>query len=276
MHGSLKFGGAAGHAATHAPAPLDAAAAVAIEVRRLSKRLGGAAVLRDVSFSIGCGEAVALIGANGAGKSTCMRSCVRLIEPDGGTVRIGGQDVTGLGAAALRQARQRIGFVFQKHNLSPRMDVLSNVVHGALGRLPRPLAWSHRLAPGAVRAEAMQCLGKVGLAALAGRRCDRLSGGQSQRAAIARALMQRPRVILADEPVASLDPASAEEVMALFVSLIREGKATLLFSSHHLDHARRHADRIIALRSGEVVFDGPPDQLGRCELEQIYGATGAH
>lgn len=245
-------------AAPEAPLPIRDPAVLAA---CLSKRFGDRLVLADVSVRVERGEAVALIGANGAGKSTLLRLFVRLIEPDAGEVRVLGVPVTGAAPAALRALRRRVGFVFQQHNLVDRASVLTNVVHGALGRASWLRASNHRFAPSTLRTEAMKCLARVGLAGLAERRADQLSGGQSQRVAIARALMQRPELLLADEPAASLDPAAGEEVMGVFRDLVRADGLTLVFTSHNLAHANRYADRVVGLRGGRVALDLPASAL---------------
>ena len=242
-------------------------------VDRLVKRFGGTdapAILRGISLDITDGESVAVLGSNGAGKSTLLRCLPRLIEPNEGSVTLLGEDVTSLRRAALRRLRGRIGFVFQRHNLSTRLSVLSNVIHGAHGRVSAYRACHQSLAPKALREEAMHCLEQVRLAEFAGRRADQLSGGQSQRVAIARALMQRPEIMIADEPVASLDPNAAEEVMELFASLMRESGITLIFTTHHLNHALDYGDRIVALKAGLVVEDKPTAWLRESDLDWIY------
>lgn len=242
-----------------------------ITVRGLRKSFDKTtAVLNGVDFTVPAGQSVALIGANGAGKSTLLRCCLRLIEPDAGDVRLLGREVTKLNAVELRRLRSEIGFVFQKHNLVPRLSALSNVLHGALPRSALARAWFQCCAPRAMRDEALACLDRVGLAEIAGRRADKLSGGQSQRVAIARALMQRPRLMVADEPVASLDPSAGEEVMRLFIDLIRSQGLTLLFTSHDLSHAIAYADRVIALRQGAIVLDAPSSQLDVATLRALY------
>jgi phosphonate transport system ATP-binding protein len=259
-------------------APLSAAALqrppaspAELEVRGLTKRFrGGLEVLSDVSLAVGKGEAVALIGPNGAGKSTLLRCCLRLVEPEAGKIRLLGNDVRALSLATLRQLRARVGFVFQRHNLVPRLPVLSNVLHGALARHPGPRAWFHEIAPRALREEAMSCLERVGLAGLATRRADQVSGGQSQRIAIARALMQRPEVMFADEPVASLDPAAGEEVMTCFLELVRSNRLTLLFTTHDLRHALGYGDRVVGLRAGHVTIDAPAAALDLRSLRAFY------
>jgi phosphonate transport system ATP-binding protein len=243
-----------------------------LQVAGLSKSFGpGRPVLIDVSFEVGKGESVALLGANGAGKSTLLRCCVRLIEPDSGAVQIFGNGIGGLGHVALRALRARVGFVFQRHNLVPRLSALSNVLHGALSRQDGPRVWFQALAPDHLREEALACLDRVGLAKFAGQRADRLSGGQSQRVAIARALMQKAEIVFADEPVASLDPAAGEEVMALFADLNHREGLTFVFTTHNLRHALDRADRVVALRAGRVEIDAPSRTLGVEELQGLYG-----
>jgi len=245
----------------------------ALGVRGLVKtfRDGSVRVLDGVSLSIAHGERVALIGANGSGKSTLLRCALRLLEPDAGTVAIDGKDLTALRGRALRAARAGVGFVFQKHNLVPRLSVLTNVLHGALARGLGLRAWRQSFAPAHERALALGCLAQVGLAHLAARRAGELSGGQSQRVAVARALMQRPTMILADEPVASLDPVAGEEVMELFARLCREQGITLVFVSHHLEHALRYAERLVALRAGRIERDVKTAGASADELRGLYG-----
>ncbi len=255
---------------TRAAVERPAASPAELDVRGLSKRFGGVAVLSDVSLAVGKAEAVALIGANGAGKSTLLRSCLRLVEPDAGNVRLLGEDVRELKAERLRRLRARVGFVFQRHNLVPRLPVFSNVLHGALGRRAGPRTWFHEIAPRALREEAMRCLERVGLTGLAGRRADQLSGGQSQRVAIARALMQRPELMFADEPVASLDPAAGEEVMRCFVDLVRRERLTLVFTTHNLRHALDYGERVVGLRGGRVTIDAPAAALDLQSLRAFY------
>lgn len=231
---------------------------------------GGVPVLDGIEFAIPSGQSVALIGANGAGKSTLLRCCMHLIQPDQGQVHLLGHDLTGLSPRALRHMRSRVGFVFQKHNLVPRLSALSNVLHGAIARSRFARSWFQGLASEELREEAMNCLARVGLTHIAARRVDKLSGGQSQRVAIARALMQSPRMMVADEPVASLDPSSGEEVMRLFSNLVRKEGLTMLFTSHDLSHAIKYADRVIALRQGVVALDAPSAELSVATLRALY------
>lgn len=246
--------------------------AVELQVEGLAKCYGpDRPILRSVAFSVSRGQSVALIGANGSGKSTLLRCCLRLIEPDAGTVRLFGQDVGAQGRTNLRRLRARVGFVFQRHNLVPRLSVLSNVLHGALARGGGPRVWFHPTAQPRYRDEAMSWLSRVGLADLAAQRADQLSGGQSQRVAIARALMQQPEIVFADEPVASLDPAAGEEVMALFATLIRETGLTFVFATHHLRHALDHAERVIGLRAGAIDIDTDATAVNEATLRSFYG-----
>lgn len=256
---------------TRAPSA-SAPTVIPLVVDGLEKRYPGAAraVFYAVSFQVGPGEQVAIIGASGAGKSTLLRCCLRLLEPDAGRVMLNGHDLTGSHGRHLRRARAGVGMVFQKHHLVPRLSVLSNVLHGALARRPGPRTWFQCLARAEDRAYAMHCLELVGLADLAGQRAERLSGGQSQRVAIARALMQRPRALFADEPAASLDPIAGEEVMALFADLaVREG-LTLVFVSHHLDHVLTYAKRIIGLRDGGIALDSCPTRESTTSLRAMF------
>lgn len=246
-------------------------ASVDLMVRGVGKSFtAGQPVLDGIEFSIAKGQSVALIGSNGAGKSTLLRCCMHLIAPDRGTVYLFGQPLQAQSEAGLRALRSQVGFVFQKHNLVPRLSALSNVLHGALTRAAPGRAWFQGTAPRALREEAMHCLDRVGLADKALQRADHLSGGQSQRVAVARALMQRPRFLVADEPAASLDPVSGDEVMGLFASLVRREGLTLLFTSHDLAHALTHADRVIALNHGRVVKDTLSTDTNAVELRALY------
>jgi phosphonate transport system ATP-binding protein len=245
------------------------AGAAALAIAGLAKAFPGQPpILRGVDLAVHAGECVALLGANGSGKSTLLRCALRLIEPDAGRITLLDAELSVARGRALRRLRSRVGLVFQRHNLVPRLSVLSNVVHGALGRTGR--AAHQAIAPRALREEAIACLERVNLADLAGRRADRLSGGQSQRVAIARALMQRPGLILADEPAASLDPAAGEEVMALFGTLARTERLAVLFTSHDLPQALAHADRLLGLRGGVIEVAGPTQDFAIRDLAALY------
>jgi phosphonate transport system ATP-binding protein len=229
------------------------------------------AILQGVDLQLRSGESVALIGGNGCGKSTLLRCCLRLDEPDSGSIELLGANFSGLKGYRLRQLRGRIGMVWQHHNLVPRLSVLSNVVHGAQNRISGFRTWLQGFASHSIRDEAYHYLEQVGLAHLAQQRVDQLSGGESQRVAIARALMQRPEMFMADEPVASLDPKVGEEVMELFVERIREKRATLLFVSHDLNHALRYGQRIIGLRNGRIELNAPVVENDHATLRRNNG-----
>jgi phosphonate transport system ATP-binding protein len=243
---------------------------VDIEALGVAKRFGETEIFRDIDFRLVRGEAVALVGANGAGKSTLLRCLMGLIPLSQGQVRLLSEDVTGLRGAQQRRLRSRIGFVSQKHNLVPRLSVLSNVLHGLLGQQPGPRHWTQALAPGASRTAALQALEKVGLDHLALRRADRLSGGQSQRVAIARAIVGCPAILFADEPCASLDPAAGQDVMDLFMALARESGVTVVFTSHNIDHALRYGDRVLGLAGGRMQLDAMADSLSEHDLRGLY------
>lgn len=226
-----------------------------LKIAGLCKDFGDRRVLNDISLEVAGGSAVALIGANGAGKSTLLRSIIRLIEPTGGRIDLLGREITRLPDRELAHLRSRVGFVFQRHNLVPRLSALTNVLHGVQARRRGPRSWLQCLAAGADRVEALECLAAVGLPQVALQRVDSLSGGQSQRVAVARMLMQRPELVLADEPDASLDPQSGEEIMRLLYRLTKEKRLTLIVSSHRLEHARQFSDRIIGLAGGRMTLD---------------------
>jgi len=243
-----------------------------LQASGLSKRFGKASpVFSGLDFSIRQGECVALVGANGTGKSTLLRCCLGLIAPDAGRVSLLGVTMAALGGAARRELRARTGLVGQKHNLVPRLSVLSNVIHGLLGRHSGPRYWVQGLAPAEARAAAMAALEKVGLADLALRRADQLSGGQSQRVAIARALVCNPRFLVADEPCASLDPQAGEEVMTLFMALVKREGVTVLFTSHNVQHALSFGDRILGLQGGRMAIDAPSADVTQSEMARLYG-----
>jgi phosphonate transport system ATP-binding protein len=253
------------------PATPIAATKPDLALRRLSVRYGdGPTVFADVDLDVARGEQVALVGANGAGKSTLLKCCLGFVKPVSGDVHLFGRRLDMVGARGQRGLRGGIGFVAQKHNLVQRMSVLSNVVHGMLGAQPGPRHWMQALAAAPVRKRALQVLDMVGLTDFALRRADSLSGGQSQRVAIARALVAEPRQILADEPAASLDPAAGDEVMATFARIGRDTGTTLIFTTHNLEHALRHAGRVVGLRSGRLELDAPARGLALGGLRGLY------
>ncbi|MCF8055951.1 MAG: ATP-binding cassette domain-containing protein [Desulfocapsa sp.] len=246
-------------------------ATIQLELNSINKSFPGREnILKDVSFSANEGDSVALIGGNGSGKSTLLRCCLRLIEPDSGSISLLDHDVCSLDTQGLRKFRTKVGLVFQRHNLVPRLSVLSNVIHGAIGRTSHIGTWRQCTAPGYLREEAMQCLEKVGLAHLAASKADSLSGGESQRIAIARALMQKPEFMMADEPVASLDPKVGREVMELFVELTTNENITLLYVSHDLDHALLYSNKLVALQKGQLMLNGETHSFTKSDLYEIY------
>ncbi len=226
--------------------------------------------MNGVDLQVPNGQMVAIIGRSGAGKSTLIRMINRLVDPSAGQIIFDDVDITALRGEALRRWRGQAAMVFQSFNLAPRLDVLRNVLVGASLEVAqlRRLVGSY---PRAVRLRAARLLDELGLLDKALERAERLSGGQQQRVAIARALMQNPRLILADEPVASLDPHNSRIVMDALRRINRERGITVLCNLHSLEIARSYADRVIALRDGKVVFDGPPETLSSTVSNQIYG-----
>jgi len=231
---------------------------------------GGVRALAGIDLEVRDGEFLAVLGLSGSGKSTLLRCINRLINPTEGRVFIFGREATALRGAELRALRRQVAMIFQQFNLVKRHSVVDNVLSGALGRsrLLPSLALSF---PAAERRRALGCLDRVGLADRAASRADALSGGQQQRVAIARALMQEPRLILADEPVASLDPALRHSVMRHIEALNREEGLTVLCSLHDIDLVARYATRLVALRDGRLVWDGTPAAFDRTTFKEIYG-----
>jgi phosphonate transport system ATP-binding protein len=226
--------------------------------------------LHQVNLVVRPGEFVVVLGRSGAGKTTFLRALNRLVEPTAGEVRVAGRLVTGAGAAELREIRRQIGMVFQQFNLVKRAAVIENVLAGRLGYV-QPVASVLGRFPAADRELARGCLAQVGLAHLADRRADTLSGGEQQRVAIARALAQRPAVILADEPTASLDPALTSSIMDILRTINREQGLTLVVSQHQLETALAYASRIVGFREGKIAFDGPPSGVTPRVVREIYG-----
>jgi len=234
----------------------------------------GDRALRGVSFSVEGHDAVFIIGSSGAGKSTLLRCLNRLIEPDRGSVRLDGQEITTLTGPALRQARRRMAMIFQEFNLVERLTVMENVLSGRLGSVSLWQAWRRRFPAEDVEA-AYRTLARVGLEGFENKRADALSGGQRQRVGIARALVQRPRILLVDEPTSSLDPRTSEAVMRLIVELAAEDGIPALVNIHDVPLARLFARRVLGMRAGEIVYDGGPSGLTAEALERIYGAAPA-
>jgi phosphonate transport system ATP-binding protein len=243
----------------------------AVRIEHLSKVYAdGTRALTDITLDVKAGEFLVIIGLSGSGKSTLMRCINRLIEPTAGKIFIGEIDVTTLNQDQLRRMRRQIGMIFQQFNLVKRASVLTNVLSGRLGYLPP--AWSlTSYFPRDLREEAVRHLQTVGIPEKAFTRADQLSGGQQQRVGIARALMQDPKLILADEPVASLDPATSHSVLKYIEDLNRRQGITVMCSLHFLSLARRYGTRVIALKAGQVVFDGLPSEIHEARFKEIYG-----
>ena len=230
----------------------------------------GTRALDDVSLEVADGEFVAIVGLSGAGKSTLLRCVNRLVEPTSGRVVLDDVDITAASPAELRRARRRIGMIFQQFNLVKRSSVLTNVLCGGLGSVS-PLFSLLGKFPAADQQRGFLALERVGILDKAYQRADTLSGGQQQRVGIARALMQEPRIILADEPVASLDPATSHSVMKYLEEVNRQDGIIVLCNIHFLSLARRYATRVIALKAGRLVFDGLPAEITPERFRAIYG-----
>jgi phosphonate transport system ATP-binding protein len=249
-------------------------------VEGLTCRFGSKAAVDNASFSVDRGSFVGVIGRSGAGKSTLLRMLNRLAEPSEGRILFEGLDVTALGGRELRQWRARSAMIFQQFNLIGRLDVLTNVLMGRLSDVPswRSLA---QMWPEKDRALALSALDQFDMATYAAQRADQLSGGQQQRVAIARALVQQPEIVLADEPIASLDPRNTKIVMDALLRINKHFGITVLCNLHSLDLARDYCDRLIGMASGRVVFDGAPaeltDQIARklydLEADEVLGTA---
>jgi phosphonate transport system ATP-binding protein len=245
-----------------------------LSIRAASKTFGSRRALNAVSLDVGRGEMIALIGPSGSGKSTLLRSIdgLQTIDEGEGTITAFGGPVQARGRVSgeVRKARVRVGFVAQQFNLVGRLSLFSNVALGSLGRIPL-LRGLFGLWPRETREAAMAALARVGVADYAGQRANTLSGGQQQRGAIARALVQKAKIILADEPVASLDPVSSRKVMEILRDLNQSDGLTVIVTLHQVDYALRYCDRVVALKAGEKVYDGPAAGLKREQLIDIYG-----
>ena len=242
-----------------------------LKIEGLTKTFGTLAAVNSVSFEVPPGQMLGVIGRSGAGKSTLLRLINRLTEPTAGRILCDGRDVTALKGRALRLWRRECAMIFQQFNLVPRLDVLTNVLIGRLSYQPTVRSLL-KLFTAQERALAVVTLERVEMAASILQRADSLSGGQQQRVAIARALVQEPRTILADEPIASLDPRSATRVMDMLRSVNREDGITVICNLHTIDTARAYCDRIIGMRMGRIVFDGLPDALSREKIKEVYGS----
>jgi phosphonate transport system ATP-binding protein len=230
----------------------------------------GFKALDNISLEIPDGQFVAIIGLSGSGKSTLLRCINRLIDPTEGRILWNDLDISAATDDELRQIRRRIGMIFQQFNLVKRSSVMTNVLSGRLGYI-NPIFSLINYVPRAEKTRAMAALERVGIADKAGNRASALSGGQQQRVGIARALMQEPELMLADEPVASLDPATSHSVMKYLVQLNKDLGITVLCSLHFLSLARAYADRVIALKDGKIEFDGLPSEIDEERFKMIYG-----
>ncbi|MBK1851613.1 MULTISPECIES: phosphonate ABC transporter ATP-binding protein [unclassified Marinobacter] len=243
-----------------------------LELKALSKTYKtGDRALSDISFSVPAGQVVGLIGPSGAGKSSLIRCINRLVEPTAGSVCLGETELTTLNGRALRQARRRIGMIFQEYALVERLTVMENVLSGRLSYVSSWRSFLRRF-PQADIDQAFSLLNRVGLGDHCNKRADELSGGQRQRVGIARALEQNPDLLLADEPTASLDPKTSRQIMRLIQSVCREMNLPAIINIHDVVLAQNFTDRIIGLRAGKVVFDGLPSTLSHEALTRIYGA----
>jgi phosphonate transport system ATP-binding protein len=242
-----------------------------LEVSHVVKSYGGAKpALDDVSFSVPKGEFVSVIGPSGAGKSTLLRCINRMIEVSTGYVRFEGISVGELNRKELKKLRSKIGMIFQHYNLVDRLTVIENVLHGRLGS-KSTLAGAMGLYSRDEKQQAMDVIAMLGLGDQIYQRCDRLSGGQKQRVGIGRALVQDPKMILCDEPIASLDPNSSRVIMEQLKKVSTQMHITMIVNLHQVDVALKYSDRILGVNKGRIVFDGPPDDLSPGRISEIYG-----
>jgi phosphonate transport system ATP-binding protein len=243
-----------------------------IRVTHLTKiyERGEVLALDDISFTVKRGEFLVLLGLSGSGKSTLLRCINRLIEPTAGQITFDGIDVTKASARQLRQLRRRMAMIFQQFNLVKRSSVLTNTVSGRLGYVNPAASAIHKFAQQDLD-DAIACLERVGIPEQAYKRADELSGGQQQRVGIARALMQNPDLLMADEPVSALDPATSHSIMQYLEQMNQEDGVTVIASLHFLSLARRYGTRILALKDGKIVFEGTPAEIDAAKFKEIYG-----
>lgn len=242
-----------------------------LELRQLEKRYStGDLALKSVSLHVESGEVLGLIGPSGAGKSTLIRCVNRLVEPSSGQIYLDGQDLSALGSSGLRNARRQIGMIFQEYALIERLTVMENLLSGRLGYIGFWASWFRQF-KGDDIAQAYTLLKRVGLDGMENKRADTLSGGQRQRVGIARALMQSPKLLLVDEPTASLDPKTSRQIMRLILELCQERGLTAIVNIHDVVLATEFLPRIVGLRAGSVVYDGPASDVDKTVLTNIYG-----
>lgn len=242
-----------------------------LKVEHLTKVYpNGTVALKDVSFEVPDGEFLVVIGLSGSGKSTLLRCINRLIDPTEGKITMDGIDITAAKGAELRHIRRQIGMIFQHFNLVKRSNVMTNVLNGRLGYL-NPWTSTLGIFPHVEKERAIAAMTRVGIAEKVSSRADALSGGQQQRVGIARTLMQEPKLILADEPVASLDPVLAHSIMQYIEKLNKEDNVSVICSLHYLDLIQRYAERVIGLKDGIKVFEGLPTEINRAKFKEIYG-----
>ncbi|WFM69883.1 phosphonate ABC transporter ATP-binding protein [Halomonas sp. CKK8] len=242
-----------------------------LEISNLIKRYGqDEPVLKGLDLAVEDNSVVAIVGASGAGKSTMLRCINRLVEPTSGSIKLNGTELVNLRHRDLRRARRKIGMVFQGFNLIDRLTVMENVLAGRLGYVSLFQAITRRY-PATDIERAFVLMERVGIAHYANKRADELSGGERQRVGVVRALMQEPEVLLADEPTASLDPRTSEQIMVLLQSLASELSLPVLINIHNVAQARTYTDRIVGLRHGTMIFDGTPADFDKEALDAIYG-----
>ncbi len=242
-----------------------------LRLEQLTKRYPtGDEALKGIDLEVPAGQVMALIGPSGAGKSTLIRCINRLVEPSSGRVLLGEEELTKLGAGALRRARRRMGMIFQEYALVERLSVMENVLSGQLGYVGFWQSWFRRF-PDSALDEAFRLLERVGLDQMVDKRADELSGGQRQRVGIARALIQDPEILLVDEPTASLDPKTSRQIMRLICELCEERQLAAIINIHDVALAQMFVQRVVGLELGAIVYDGPPDGLTPEALTEIYG-----
>jgi len=241
-----------------------------LELKKVSKIYNNTTwALSDVSFSVEEGEVVSIIGPSGAGKSTLMRCINRLVDATSGTVTFDGQDVTSISRKELRRARTKTGMIFQHYNLVDRLSVISNVLHGRLGH-KSTLGGAAGFYSEREKENAFRIIDKLGLSEQAYKPCNELSGGQKQRVGIARALMQEPKLLLCDEPIASLDPSASKIIMDHLIDINKTMNITVILNLHQVDVAIKYAKRVIGITAGRVVYDGPAERLDAKTIHKIY------